>query len=238
MIKRIILISLISGFIGGILLTGLQFIKTVPLIHQAEIYEGNDLIIYSKSHTNINAPIKATMDHEMNENVWSPKDGFQRTSFTFISNIVLAIGFSFILCAVYLFVNNIDTKKAIIVGVVSYLTFFALPSLGLHPELPGTVAASLNDRQTWWIATVIASALGFSLLFFNKNTIIRFAGVLIIAIPHIIKAPLPNIHAGTAPYTMLQEFEYTSFITNAVFWILLSIITFLFFKKQNIQFNN
>ena len=241
MIKKLILTALLSGIIAGTILTGLQAFKTVPLIHQAEQYESKDLIIYSKAKHLNNVEHKSKDIHHkgMNEeDMWSPNDGIERTTYTLISNIVLAIGFSFILLSLYLYINNLNIKKAIVSGIVGYLVFFALPSLGLHPELPGTLAASLHDRQTWWIDTVLASAIGFLILFFNKNNLFKLMAIFIIALPHIVGAPHSSIHAGTAPFEMLESFEISSFITNGIFWIILSIITVILFNKQKLKVEN
>lgn len=36
-------------------------------------------------------------------------------------------------------------------GLAGCATFVLAPTLGLPPELPGTAAADLTLRQTWWI---------------------------------------------------------------------------------------
>jgi len=48
-------------------------------------------------------------------------------------------------------------------GAAGFLIFSGSPALGLPPELPGMTAAALDARQTWWIGTVIATAIGIGL---------------------------------------------------------------------------
>ena len=235
MLKKLILTAILSGLIGGIALNTLQFMTTIPLIHHAEVFEGKGLINYTNQHK-VSTAMASKIQKKpttIEEEAWAPQDGTERTVWTLIADIILATGFSFILLAIYLFINNLTLNKALGIGIVSYGIFFFLPSLGLHPELPGTVAASLNARQTWWIGTVVGSAIGFGLIFFNKNTIVKLIGLAIILLPHIIGAPMPLMHAGSAPYKMLESFEYGSFAINGVFWILLSFVTYTFNKKLN-----
>jgi len=233
MIKKFILISLLSGFISALGLTALQLFNTIPLILEAEKYENNNLINYDTSKQIINK--NHIEDDEKYQ--WFPENGFERTIYTFISNFVLSVGFSLILLSVYLYINSITIIKGIFTGFIGYLVFFLLPNMGLPAELPGTVASSLDNRQIWWIGTVVISFVGFTIIFFNKNKVLRIVAIFLILLPHIITAPHALIHAGRAPYEMLKHFEINSTITNGIFWIILSFVTIILFKKYNIKEN-
>ena len=216
--------------IGGSSLTFIQSIKIIPLILQAEKYEGGNINIYDKSNE-----IKKIINKDTEEEHWKPENGFERLFYTVIANIFLSIGLSFILCAVYLFLDDLRVEKGIFVGIVGYISFFVLPSLGLEPEIPGTLAAPLHDRQIWWIFTVIVSSVGFIIIFFNKNTFYKLLGVILILIPHIIGAPIPLQEGGTASQKMLYEFINAAYIANGLFWIILALTTMIIFKKLQIK---
>jgi cobalt transporter subunit CbtA len=109
-------------------------------------------------------------------------------------------------------------------GIAGYLVFFVAPAVGLPPELPGTEAAPLRDRQVWWTATVIFSAAGLGLAAFATNIFLRVVGFALIAAPHIVGAPLPVIHGGTAPPELAREFTRAAYVANAAFWLALGAV--------------
>lgn len=248
MIRQIFLTAILTGLLAGLALTSIQSIKVIPLILAAEQYEDGELITYSShkqtaSHKETTAHKNVTRDHtheakeehSHDKEAWGPEDGFERLFYTFIANVFLATGWTFLLCVVYMYLNNLNIIKGIIAGTVGYLTFFVLPSIGLSPELPGTLAASLEHRQAWWIGTVLSSALGFVILFFNKNRVYQIIALGIILLPHIIGAPVPDVHAGSAPLEMFNSYVNATFISNGIFWMLLgaiSVTLFGIFQKQ------
>jgi len=249
MIRQIFLTALLTGVLAGFVLTSLQSVKVIPLILAAEEFEGGEITTYG-SHQSTKEEINsdhhdaeaaAAHDHETNvlatdghshdEEAWGPADGFERLFFTFVANVFLATGWSFLLCAVYMNVKNNNVIKGITAGIVGYLTFFALPSIGLSPELPGTLAAALEHRQTWWITTVACSAIGFAVIFFTRNKAYQVAALALVLLPHIIGAPVPDVHGGTAPEVMFNDYVNATFITNGIFWVILGAISVTLFKK-------
>lgn len=241
MIRQIFLTALLTGVLAGFILTSLQSVKVIPLILAAEKYEDGKLITYSShskkaSHKEVSShnhgEEKVVLEeHSHEEEAWGPKDGLERLFYTFIANTFLASGWSFLLCVVYMYVNNINILKGVTAGIVGYLTFFALPSIGLSPELPGTLASALEHRQIWWIASVLCSAIGFAILFFSRNRIYQICALILVLLPHLIGAPVPDIHGGTAPLEMFNTFVNATFITNGIFWIILGAISVTLFKR-------
>jgi len=249
MIRQIFLTALLTGLLAGFVLTSLQSVKVIPLILAAEEFEGGEIVTYGSndsSHQETKADHhngeivtehshenddKATKSHSHDEEAWGPADGYERLFFTFVANVFLATGWSFLLCAVYMNVKDITVAKGIIAGIVGYLTFFALPSIGLSPELPGTLAAALEHRQAWWIAAVLCSAIGFTVLFFSRNRAYQLAALALVLLPHVIGAPVPDVHGGTAPEVMFDSYVNATFITNGIFWVILGAISVTLFKK-------
>ena len=81
-------------------------------------------------------------------------------------------------------------------GLAGFVVFTAAPGLGLPPELPGMPVADLTARQTWWIATAAATAGGLCLLAFRSAAWAAVLGLALIALPHLIGAPLaPESHS-------------------------------------------
>lgn len=244
MIRQIFLTAILTGLLAGLALTGIQSVRVTPLILAAEEYEEGELIPYSshaqtQSHTHAaseaHTEIKPTEEHSHDEEAWGPKDGFERLFFTFVANVFLSTGWAFILCAVYMYLKELSILKGVIAGGIGYLVFFALPSTGLSPELPGTLASALEHRQAWWIGTVLCSAVGFAIIFFNTNKVFRVCAFGLILLPHIIGAPVPDVHGGTAPLEMFNAYVKATFISNGIFWLILGAISVTLFQRFQTQ---
>ena len=106
-----------------------------------------------------------------------------------------------------------------------------MPAFGLPPELPGTDAGALQNRQAWWLVTVTLSAAGIALLGLARGWPWKAAAVALIAIPHLVGAPHPDSHTMLAPPELLQTFIVATAIANAVFWVVLGTGCAIAFKK-------
>ena len=90
--------------------------------------------------------------HEHGDDGWSPADGFERTVFSALANIVTGIGFALLLVAASeLFGGIKDWRQGLFWGLAGFAVFTLAPGLGLPPELPAMPAAELGARQLWWI---------------------------------------------------------------------------------------
>ena len=142
--KMIVVSALWSGLWAGLLLTAIQNIQVIPTLLQAEVYEEQ-------------AASKSLPDdhlHDVSENgqheaeVWQPRNGWERTFFTGIANISIGVGFALLLGAASNIRGGISHwRSGLLWGLAGYTIFFVAPSLGLPPEVPGTEAADLKDRQ-------------------------------------------------------------------------------------------
>lgn len=104
-------------------------------------------------------------------------------------------------------------------GLAGFAVFCLAPTLGLPPELPGTAAAELGQRQSWWVGTAAATALGLAMLVFARHWLLKVAGAALLVVPHVIGAPQPEVHQSLAPETLEAQFKIASWVTNAVFWL-------------------
>jgi cobalt transporter subunit CbtA len=105
------------------------------------------------------------------------------------------------------------------------------PSFGLPPELPGTEAAPLVERQVWWIGTAIATGAGLYAAARLRNIAGYAIAVVLIALPHVIGAPHPETPGGLAPEELEHKFVVVAIAISLVFWLVLGVLTGALFKR-------
>src|SRR5262249_34147620 len=116
--------------------------------------------------------------HHHDADEWKPQDGWQRTLFTFGANLLMGVGYAFVLVALYLLWREPKgTVGGALYGLAGFAVFFAAPAIGLPPELPGTAAADLTARQIWWVITAMATAVGLILLVSQSRWWLRVLGL-------------------------------------------------------------
>ena len=216
MFRRIVFAAAISGLVAGLILSALQSLGAIPLILKAETYEKREEMT------------KAVQAHRDEEN---DEGGFSRTALTVISNVLTSIGFALLLIAAFTIHGDVDWKKGILWGLGGFATFFLAPSIGLSPELPGSLAAPLPERQMWWVATVAGTGGGLILLLFKAGAHWKGLGVLLIALPQIVGTPLPEEHGSLAPEQLSRSFVMVTFATAAIYWLILGGVAGLLSKR-------
>ena len=116
-------------------------------------------------------------------------------------------------------------------GLAGFVVFTAAPGLGLPPELPGMPVADLTARQTWWIATAAATAGGLCLLAFRSTAWAAVLGLAMIALPHLIGAPLAPESHSDVPAALSHRFIVVVTLTSLLFWALLGVATSIAFER-------
>ena len=229
---RMIVVSAVwSGLWAGLLLTAVQSIQVIPTLLQAEVYEEQAAAAVISNHTHSDSGEGQTHQHEAE--VWQPRNGWERTFFTAVANISLGIGFALLLGAASNIRGGISNwRSGLLWGLAGYAIFFVAPSLGLPPEVPGTEAANLKDRQFWWLMAVFDTAIGLWLLVFSKTKLNKLLGSLLLVSPHLIGAPQPEIHSSAAPVALANTFIVATAVSNALFWLVLGSLTGLFSSKH------
>ena len=173
---RTIATALAAGIIAGILISFVHLMTTIPLIIEAESFEG---VSATTGHSH--GAAEATTAHSHDEDAWAPADGLERFMFTVFSNVIAGVGFSLLLAAgIVMRGRGIDLKTGVLWGLAGFAAFSLLPSIGLPPELPGTDGGPVELRQVWWILTVTASAAGIALAVFGQNIMFKGLGVILI----------------------------------------------------------
>jgi cobalt transporter subunit CbtA len=228
-VRETLLAAIVAGLVAALVFTVVQSVWVTPLILQGEVYEDaaeaapHSHVGHDESHELAagheaagehggETHEEAAGGHHHDENEWKPEDGWQRTLFTFGANLVMGVGYAFVLVALYLLwrePRNVLTSA--LYGVAGFLVFFGAPALGLPPELPGTAAAELGIRQEWWSMRVL--------------------GIAIVIAPHFVPAPQPLVESSLAPAQLQSQFRVATTVCNAVFWLALGVASGVAFRK-------
>jgi cobalt transporter subunit CbtA len=226
-VRGTILTAIIAGLIAALVFTLVQSIWMTPLILQGETYEATADAGADASNSDASGA-----EHHHNESGWKPQDGLERTVFTFAANLLMGVGYAFVLVALYLLWRA--PRSALwgaAYGIAGFAVFFAAPGLGLPPELPGTAAADLTVRQEWWLLTAAATAVGFIVLFSALKWWAWILALAVIVAPHLIAAPHPVVAASAAPAELQGRFRLASTLCNSLFWLSLGVASSVLFRK-------
>lgn len=224
MFRTIVFSAFGAALAVGLALSVLQAFTTEPLILHAEEFEGGALHervaasgwIAAEAHEH-EAAATADADGEG----WAPADGFQRSAYTILANTVIGFGVALMLLGLMVAKGDpIDVMRGLLWGVAGFFAVSLLPSLGLPPELPGTPAAEIVSRQTWWLATAGLSAGGIALIVFGRQWWWLAAGALLILAPHLVGAPEPPSHDVPYPGGLAGQFVVASLVVSAALWML------------------
>jgi cobalt transporter subunit CbtA len=152
------------------------------------------------------------------ESEWEQKEGFQLIALMVAANILTAIGFAMLLTGAYAIRGHtVSWREGLAWGLAGFIVFTAAPGLGLPPELPGMPVDDLTARQTWWIATAAATAGGFCLLAFRSTAWAALFGLGLIALPHLIGAPIAPESHSDVPHALSHRFIVVVTITSLLF---------------------
>ena len=230
--RSIVFSAVLAGLIVGVVISVAQFFGTVPLIQQSEVYERKAA---AESPPATHGLGSTANDHDKShghESEWEPEEGFQRNALTVAANILTAIGFALLLTGAYAIRGHaVSWREGLAWGLAGFIVFTAAPGLGLPPELPGMPAADLTARQTWWIATAAATAGGLCLLAFRSTAWAALFGLGLIALPHLIGAPIAPESHSDVPHVLSHRFIVVVTITSLLFWALLGVATSIAFLR-------
>ncbi|ESX50380.1 CbtA family protein [Mesorhizobium sp. C416B] len=242
--RNVVFVAAIAGLVAGVVLACMQAYATDPLIRQAEVFEkagghkhdhaaapaANTTNAMSSAAPAENAmssaaPAPAEAAAPAEDEGWAPADGFERFAYNVVSNVVTGIGFALILVAISEFAGGIGSwRQGVFWGLAGFAVFTLAPGLGLPPELPAMPAADLMQRQIWWVATVIATAIGLALIAFRTSAPLTILAVVLIVAPHIVGAPQPDSFKTPIPEGLHHQFVVAVTLTNLVFWLVLGAV--------------
>lgn len=228
--RSFFLVAALAGLIAGVFITLIHQVGTVPIILKAETYEtaGEAPAAAPAGHDHA----AGTAEHEHGGEAWTPQDGFERTAYTLLADILTGIGFALLLVAAYaLRGGEVNWRHGLFWGLAGFATFTLAPGLGLPPEVPGTEAAPLFERQVWWVLTALATAGGLALIFLTRNAIAALAGVVLLVLPHAWGAPQPAEFSSLAPEALAHDFIVAAVVTSLLFWVVLGSVTGFLYQR-------
>ena len=216
MVKNLFVSAICAGIATGLLASVLQFTFVIPVLLEGELYETGARVHFST-------------DGSPQSDRGAPSLGgdWTRHSMTVAFNIVTYTGYGLLLAALISFaaLKGITTsaRQGLIWGLCGFIAVQLAPAIGLPPELPGTIAAEVGQRQLWWISTILASATGLGLIAFGRSYL-PLAGVILIAIPQLLGAPHLDMFFGVAPPELAAEFATLSLGAAAAGWVMLGYV--------------
>lgn len=232
-LRVFLMVALLAGVSAGVVNWGIQMLGTTPLILEAETYE--NAVPADSTSEPVATTTHAHADgsaHGHDAEAWGPEDGWERNLYTLGANVVTGVGFAFLLtAAIVVFGKGADWRRGILWGLAGFACFSLAPAFGLPPELPGTEAAPLAERQVWWIGTAIATGAGLFAAAKLRNIAGYAIGVVLIALPHVVGAPHPEMPGALAPEELERKFIIVAIATSLVFWLVLGVLTGAFFKR-------
>ncbi|WP_085895415.1 CbtA family protein [Limimaricola soesokkakensis] len=215
MLKQIGASALFAGLAAGVFAALLQLWFVVPLLMEAELYESGARAHFTDGHIGSDAgapPLGDAMGRHLG---------------TLAINIVGWIGFGFVLAAGFALAARrgveVDARRGLLWGLGGFVALSLAPAFGLPPELPGTFAAEIGERQTWWAFCVIATALGLALMAFGRGPAWLAGGVALIAAPHLIGAPHLDRYFGSAAPELAAMFSARALGVSAAAWAFLGL---------------
>jgi cobalt transporter subunit CbtA len=235
MLKKILTVAIFAGVLSGLGISVVQEFTTTPIILHAEEYEnakapgGNEFAQFIPANFVL---VHSGESHPEGEEAWGPEDGLERSLYTALANIITGVGFALILVACYaMYGKPVNGRQGVIWGIAAFTAFMLAPSLGLPPEVPGSMAADLVSRQSWWIPTAVGTAIGLWLMVFKDSWPLRLLGLFILIVPHAIGAPHPGDVGGNVPPEIAGHFVAASLVTAAIFWAMLGWVSGTLFDR-------
>lgn len=230
--RSIVFTAAAAGLLVGLAVTAVQHVRTVPLIHKAEIYE-------KQAEAAPPAPAPAAHDHpagtpahDHGAAAWEPADGLERNAYTALFNVVEWVGFGLCLAGALVLLRRPPTwREGLFWGMGGFAAFVVAPGLGLPPELPGAPAADLVARQAWWIGTAAATAGGLGLIALGRTAMTSAIGAALLVLPHLIGAPHAVEAASNVPEALSRQFVAAVTVTTFISWALLGVLTGHFLQR-------
>ncbi len=215
MFRNLLLVGLLAGVFTGTLLTILQSFSVLPIIQQAEQYEGT-----------ANQPARPDATHEHDEAAmdWQPTEGFERLAFTWLANLSIAAGFGLMMTGIMTLRRPNTFTEALLFGIGGYYVIFVAPALLLPPELPGAESHDLPARQATWLFTVAFSLAGLCMVAWSTTRWKRLLGFVVSCSPFLLFSRHEVNYADPVPPALIERFAWMTGFTNLLFWIALGLL--------------
>jgi cobalt transporter subunit CbtA len=199
MFQRMLASALIAGVAAGLIAALLHFAFVQNLIVLGEGYETGELVHFSAA-----GPVPAELGADGHDHIAPDATlTLKRNGLTLVFMIALYSAYGFLLVAGFgiaeAFGRKIGALEGLVWGIAGFAVFHLSPSMGLAPELPGTIGPDLTLRQFWWWMTVACTGTGIALLAYGRHWAAFALAGACLAIPHVIGAPELAGYSGKAP---------------------------------------
>ena len=226
MMMRMLAGGLIAGFAAGLIAAVLHFAFVQEIILHAELYESGELVHFGEP---MDHGAGAGHDDHGGHGDGADSPAFTRNALTVLFTGLIYAAYGLILVAGYqvagLFGRTITPQEGVLWGIAGFAAFQLAPAMGLAPELPGAVGADITLRQIWWLGTVVATAGGLALIGYGRSWLTAIGGVVLMALPHVIGAPVLDEFFGYAPPELAAEFSARVLGVALAVWALLGWLT-------------
>ncbi|WP_207458904.1 CbtA family protein [Azospirillum sp. SYSU D00513] len=227
--RRLILAAVAAGALAGTTVSAVQQVTTVPLILEAERYEGDGPATAGHAHGHSHSHDIAAGDAQTHGDAGTGDAhghaifaDAERLGFTVLANLMVGVAYALLLGAAWLLTGApMDARRGLLWGAGGFVAFTLAPAVGLPPELPGMAGGELAARQLWWMSAAVSAAAGLLALAFGRNRLVVAAGLAIAALPHLVGAPHADAFGGAPPPELAARFAALSIGVAALFWLVL-----------------
>ncbi|MEZ5886941.1 MAG: CbtA family protein [Paracoccaceae bacterium] len=247
MIQRMLAGALFAGCAAGLLAALLHFAFVQNVLLLAEEYESGTLVHFQGAqggdgHSHDHAatgetaaeadqPSGAGAAETGHDHAATDGEGaspVKRNALTVMFFMLTYTGYAMVLVAGLALAAQmgitVGAAEGVLWGIAGFVTFQFAPAMGLAPELPGTVAADLGERQVWWWSTVVCTGAGLALLAYGRTLLTALAAGALLAAPHVIGAPELDQFFGTAPPELAAKFAARVLGAALVTWAVMGWI--------------
>jgi cobalt transporter subunit CbtA len=211
MIRHMLTSAAGAGLAAGILAAGLHLAFMQDLILTGETRESGAVVHFGGVAAGDAGHDHAGHDHghaaahdqgdDGHDHAHDNGGGVQRDLLTVAFCMLLQVAYALLLVAglamARLAGREVTAREGLLWGIAGFAAVQLAPSMGLAPELPGSVAADLSDRQARCWGTPVAT--GLAAIGHGRKPWAVALGVVLIALPHVIGAPQPEGFHGVAP---------------------------------------
>ncbi len=241
MIQRMLASALFAGCAVGLLAALLHFAFVQEYILLGEQYESGALTHFENAakpaepadHSHDTEA--ATTDGHSHEAPATASDA-KRNALTVLFTVLIYTSYALLLTAGFALADSFGFKtgltEGVLWGIAGFLAFQMAPAMGLAPELPGTIAADLGERQVWWWLTVACTGAALALLGLKRNVATLGLAALLFAVPHVVGAPHPDAYWGVAPPEVAATFTARVLGVALIVWASLGAVAGLLWSRD------
>ena len=223
MIYRILTSALFAGFAAGLIAAVLQLLFVQPILLHAELFESGTLVYDATAGTP--------------SFVERPAFNLQRDGLSILFSALVYTGYALMLVAAMAFASEqghtTTPRQGIMWGIAGFITVHFAPAIGLSPELPGFSAADVSPRQVWWFSTVAVTGIGLWLLAFGTSWRAWGGAIVLLAAPHFIGAPEPQMFRGNTPPELAGLFATRALGVGLAVWACLGTLAAHFWTTED-----